>query len=243
MGKIFFCLILLCFIKPSHGDNSLNIAVASNFNSTFEKISLQYEKKEKIKINIISGSSGILFAQIVNGAPYDIFFSADRDRPKMLDLRGLSRARGTYAYGRVVFWERVAPAQEQSLSQSNRKLALARPEFAPYGKAALEILENFNHDLSNLAYGVNVNQVFAYIETGSINAGFISLSQALNKNISPINYLVISESLHSKIEQQFVITSNAKDWSEEFIDWVLSPAAQEIIINSGYRGIRIDDRK
>ena len=61
------------------------------------------------------------------------------------------------------------------------------------------------------------------------------------KNISPFNYLVVSESLHSKIEQQFVITSNAKDWSEEFVDWVLSPAAQEIIINSGYRGIRLDD--
>ena len=241
MGKIFFCLILLCFIKPSHGDNSLNIAVASNFNSTLEKISFQHERKEKIKINIISGSSGILFAQIVNGAPYDIFFSADRDRPKMLDSKGLTRARKAYAYGRIVFWERDEPVQEQSLSQSNRKLALARPEFAPYGKAALEVLENFNHDLSNLAYGVNVNQVFAYIETGSVNAGFISLSQALNKNLSPNNYLIISESLHSKIEQQLVITSNAKDWSEEFVDWILSTAAQEIIINSGYRGIRLDD--
>ena len=241
MGKIFFCLILLCFIKPSHGDNSLNIAVASNFNSTLEKISFQYERKEKIKINIISGSSGILFAQIVNGAPYDIFFSADRDRPKMLDSKGLTRARKAYAYGRIVFWERDEPVQEQSLSQSNRKLALARPEFAPYGKAALEVLENFNHDLSNLAYGVNVNQVFAYIETGSVNAGFISLSQALNKNLSPFNYLIISESLHSKIEQQLVITSNAKDWSEEFVDWILSTAAQEIIINSGYGGIRLDD--
>ena len=241
MGKFFFGLILLNFISPSHGENFLNIAVASNFNSTLEKISFQYERKEKIKINIISGSSGILFAQIVNGAPYDIFFSADSDRPKMLDSKGLSRAREAYAYGRIVFWERDEPVQEQSLSQSNRKLALARPEFAPYGKAALEILENFNHDLSNLAYGVNVNQVFAYIETGSVNAGFISLSQALNKNLSPINYLIISESLHSKIEQQFVIASNAKDWSEKFVDWVLSPAAQEIIINSGYRGIRLDD--
>ena len=241
MGKFFFGLILLNFIKPSHGDNSLNIAVASNFNSTLEKISFQYERKEKIKINIISGSSGILFAQIVNGAPYDIFFSADRDRPKMLDSKRLTRARKAYAYGRIVFWERDEPVQEQSLSQSNRTLALARPEFAPYGKAALEVLENFNHDLSNLVYGVNVNQVFAYIETGSVNAGFISLSQALNKNLSPINYLIISESLHSKIEQQFVITSNAKGWSEKFVDWVLSPAAQEIIINSGYRGIRLDD--
>ena len=241
MGKFFFGLILLSFIKPSHGDNSLNIAVASNFNSTLEKISFQYERKEKIKINIISGSSGILFAQIVNGAPYDIFFSADRDRPKMLDSKGLTRAREAYAYGRIVFWERDEPVQEQSLSQSSRKLALARPEFAPYGKAALEILENFNHDLSNLAYGVNVNQVFAYIETGSTNAGFISLSQALNKNISPMNYLVVSESLHSKIEQQFVITSNAKGWSEEFVDWVLSPPVQAIIINSGYRGITLDD--
>ena len=241
MGKFFFGLVILSFIKPSQGNDSLNIAVASNFNSTLEKISFQYEKKEKVKINIISGSSGILFAQIVNGAPYDIFFSADRDRPEKLDSKGLTRARGTYAYGRIVFWERDEPAQEKSLSQSNRKLALARPEFAPYGKAALEILENFNHDLSNLAYGVNVNQVFAYIETGSVNAGFISLSQALNKNLSPINFLLISESLHSKIEQQFVITSNAKIWAEEFVDWVLSPAAQEIIINSGYKGIRLND--
>ena len=80
--------------------------------------------------------------------------------------------------------------------------------------------------LTNLAYGVNVNQVFAYIETGSVNAGFISLSQALNENLSPNNFLIISESLHSKIEQQLVITSNAKDGAEKFVDWVLSPAAQ-----------------
>ena len=241
MGKFFFGLVILSFIKPSEGNDSLNIAVASNFNSTLEKISFQFEKKEKLKINIISGSSGILFAQIVNGAPYDIFFSADRDRPEKLDSKGLTRARGTYAYGRIVFWERDSPAQEQYLSQSNRKIALARPEFAPYGKAALEILEKFNHRLINLAYGVNVNQVFAYIETGSVNAGFISLSQALNKNLSPINFLLISESLHSKIEQQFVITSNAKNWAEEFVDWVLSPAGQEIVIDAGYRGIRLDD--
>ena len=74
MAKFFFGLVFLSFIKPSEGNDSLNIAVASNFNSTLEKISFQFEKKEKLKINIISGSSGILFAQIVNGAPYDIFF-------------------------------------------------------------------------------------------------------------------------------------------------------------------------
>ena len=241
MEKFFFGLVILTFVKPSQGDDSLNIAVASNFNSTLEKISFQYEKKKRFKINIISGSSGVLFAQIINGAPYDVFFSADTDRPEKLDSKGLTRARGTYAYGRVVFWERDERAQEKYLSRSNRKLALARPEFAPYGKAAIEILEKYNHSLTNLIYGLNVNQVFAYIETGSVNAGFISLSQALNKNLSPINFLLISESLHSKIEQQFVITSNAKTWAEEFVDWVLSPAAREIIVDAGYKGIRLND--
>ena len=214
MRKFFFGLVILIFVKAAQGNDSLNIAVASNFNSTLEKVSSQYEKKEKLKINIISGSSGILFAQIVNGAPYDIFFSADRDRPEELDSKGLTRARRTYAYGRIVFWERDEPALEQYLSNSNRKLALARPEFAPYGKAALEILGKFGHSLTNLAYGVNVNQVFAYIETGSVKAGFISLSQALSKNLSPNNFLIMSESLHSKIEQQLVISSNAKDGAE-----------------------------
>ena len=180
----------------------------------------------------------MLFAQIINGAPYDVFFSADRDRPEKLDSKGLTRSRGTYAYGRVVFWERDEHAQEKYLSQSKRKLALARPEFAPYGKAAIEILEKYNNGLTNLVYGLNVNQVFAYIETGSVNAGFISLSQALSKNLYPNNFLIISESFHSEIEQQLVISSNAKDGAEEFVDWVLSPAAQEIVINSGYRGIR-----
>ena len=113
MGKFFFGLVFLSFIKTSEGNDSLNIAVASNFNSTFEKISFQFEKKEKLKINIISGSSGILFAQIVNGAPYDIFFSADRDRPEELDSKGLTRARRTYAHGRIVFWERDEPALER----------------------------------------------------------------------------------------------------------------------------------
>ena len=74
MEKFFFGLVILTFVKPSQGDDSLNVAVASNFNSTLEKISFQYEKKKRFKINIISGSSGVLFAQIINGAPYDVFF-------------------------------------------------------------------------------------------------------------------------------------------------------------------------
>ena len=82
MEKFFFSLILLSVIKPSQGNDSLNIAVASNFKSTLEKIAFQYEKKERKRINIISGSSGILFAQIVNGAPYDIFFRLIAIAPK-----------------------------------------------------------------------------------------------------------------------------------------------------------------
>ena len=74
MEKFFFGLVILTFVIPSRGDDSLNIAVASNFNSTLKKISFQYEKKKRFKINIISGSSGVLFAQIINGAPYDVFF-------------------------------------------------------------------------------------------------------------------------------------------------------------------------
>ena len=121
MEKFFFGLVILTFVKPSQGNDSLNIAVASNFNSTLEKISFQYEKKKRFKINIISGSSGVLFAQIINGAPYDVFFSADRDRPEKLDSKGINASTGDICiWSGSLLGKRRTRAGEISISEQQK---------------------------------------------------------------------------------------------------------------------------
>ena len=159
----------------SQSDETTNVAVATNFYVTAQTLEREFEKQSNYDISLISGSTGQLYAQIKNGAPYDIFLSADQDRAVKLVEEGLANERFTYAMGRLVLWrpENKMVSLETLMAGNFKRLAIANPALAPYGRAAQEVIATL--DISDkIVMGENVGQVYSLIKTGNADLGFIA---------------------------------------------------------------------
>ena len=223
--RLFF-FILLLYSSHLSADN-LRIAVASNFYTTLNTIKTLFEEKHSVKIDLIKGSTGKLFAQIKHGAPYDIFLAADTRRPERLEKSGFAEnnSRYTYAIGQLAFW-----------SKNYSKIAIANPKTAPYGYAALETLTRldlYKNIKSKLVYGENISQTFQFVESGSAEYGFIALSQIINKSS---DYSIVPIALYSPIEQQLVLlkSSKNKNLAKKFIHFMQQDSTKKLIISQGY---------
>ncbi len=235
--------ILLLYSNQLFADN-LRIAVASNFYATLNLIKTQFEKKYSVKIDLIKGSTGKLFAQIKHGAPYDIFLAADIKRPELLEKHGLAvnNSRYTYAIGQLAFWSKNKPAYNISTtlkSNNYQNIAIANPKTAPYGQATIEALTQlglYKKIKTKLVYGENIAQTFQFVESGSADYGFISLAQIKNKKSS---YLIVPKSLYTPIRQQLVLlkSSTNKSLAQKFINFMQQDSIRKLIINQGYRAI------
>jgi molybdate transport system substrate-binding protein len=197
--------------------NEIRIAVASNFYPTMKAIVEEFELEnyESSKINkivLIPGSSGKHYAQIINGAPFDIFFSADQSRPVLLEEKGIVEyeSRFTYALGKIVLWSPTngfVDSEGQVLYDNNfRFLAIANPKIAPYGIATKETLVSMglwkNMD-KKLVRGENIAQAFQFINSGNAELGFVSFSQLMSPNFSLVgSFWEVPKSLYNPIEQQ-----------------------------------------
>ena len=174
----------------------ISVAVASNFYQAISVIKQKFESSSEHRLLIVNGSTGKLYAQIINGAPFDVFMAADSERPQKLQRQGLTLgdSRFTYAIGQLVLW---CPAIERArcnpsiLTDSKvRKVALANPKLAPYGKAAMQLIgsysaqsrekksgsEAFESIKSKLVFGQNVSQAYHLVASGSAEVGFVALS-------------------------------------------------------------------
>lgn len=237
--KSLTLLILICCTSAAvSAAQKLNIAVAANFKPVLEEITDRYQLVSDVDIDLIVGSTGALFAQITHGAPFDIFFSADADRPLKLEQAGKTRKRVTYAYGQLVLYgPQLSNVTEASLTQGHR-IAIANPRHAPYGRAAIETLETFGVVDPSLIYGSNVAQAFAFVATGNTPLGFVALSQ-LKFSVSPppnaSSYWVVSVDRYQPIEQQLVIVNRAPATAEHFVDFLSEPQIRSLIKQAGYR--------
>jgi molybdate transport system substrate-binding protein len=249
----------------------LTVAVASNFKYTLEHIIASSDYWSTQNIRLVTGSSGMLYAQIMNGAPFDVFLSADSQRPKDLVNAGLAKSANVYAIGRLVLWpvplslSAAASAGTEAersqylqaslmayLSSFEGKLAIANPTLAPFGKAALEVIqsltalndlsEHFSDHLSDqLVTGSNVNQAFQFVDSGNAQVGIIAESlliqarQLLGKD-KYNNYMLIPRSLYSNIEQSIVALKpyalNAQ--RDAFVGFLLSAQTQALLLQYGY---------
>jgi hypothetical protein len=168
-----YCTILLTafLLGPAVADETVTVAVASNFSRTAAELSAKFAGETGIAIRISNGSTGKLYAQILNGAPFDIFLAADAERPALLEESGLavSGSRFTYAEGALVLWSRGAPDCLAALrDDTGGHVALANPVTAPYGKAALEFLihEGYREMVSDrIVYGENIAQTLQFVAT------------------------------------------------------------------------------
>jgi molybdate transport system substrate-binding protein len=219
------------------------VAVAANFQSTLEKLAKHYETTHAVQIRLSAGASGGLYAQILNGAPYHIFFSADEKLPKQLETaeKCIAGSRATYATGHLILWSRdpalIDPAGAVLRSGTFAHLAIADPKVAPYGLAAQQTLERlgiFNTVKDRLVTGTSIAQTHQFIMSGAAELGFIALSQIRASGSATKGSLwLVDPSLHDPIRQQVVLLSKDPA-AADFLAWVLGSEAKAIIAADGY---------
>lgn len=240
-------LLIAALLVAAANAEQLTIAVASNFRAPAEEIAAQFMQETGHTVRISSASTGKLYAQIVNGAPFDILLAADSGHPRRLEESGLgvTGTRLTYAIGGLVLWSRDPDnANEDCRAQlddiGHRRLAIANPETAPYGIAAKEFLqaEGLWQELEpRLVYGENIAQALHFVATGNAELGLIARSQALDERLpaATCTWLVPAE-LHDPIEQQAIMLERAADTAAAgtFLDYLQGATSRDITARYGY---------
>ncbi|MFK5893956.1 MAG: molybdate ABC transporter substrate-binding protein [Pseudomonadota bacterium] len=244
---LIISLILMFFtglfsVGQAKADN-INVAVASNFTDAIKSIVKNFEVDTGHKVTLIFGSTGKHYAQIINGAPFDIFFAADTKRPKLLDKAGIAQSgsRFTYAMGKLVLWSPKPGYVDKHgnvLGRGNfRHLAIASPKLAPYGRAAQEILQErglWDSLRLRMVRGENIGQTFNFVKSGNVDLGFVAYSQVKRPN-QPItgSFWQVPETLYSPIEQQVILLKDNKT-ARALLSFVKSKRSLEIIRGFGY---------
>lgn len=223
------------------------IAVASNFTAPMAELVERFEQDSGHSVEVAFGSSGRFFAQISNGAPFQLFFSADQEKPIELEKSGLALAdtRFTYAIGRLVLWssdeELLRENTEALYGTGFNRLALANPRLAPYGQAALEVLQELNlveRTQQRWVLGENIAQTFQFVETGNADLGFVALSQVSQRGeIHRGSGWVMPGNLYTPIRQDVVLLKRGEfcQACRELLSFVQSIQSRQVIESYGYR--------
>jgi molybdate transport system substrate-binding protein len=225
---------------------SLTVAAASDLKFAMDDLVREFRKAHpETQVDVVLGSSGKFYQQIVSGAPFDLFFSADIDYPRLLEEQKLTASDiQPYAVGRIVLWSSSLDASRMtldSLKESRiRHIAIANPKHAPYGKRAQEALEKAGlwKTLHNkLVYGETIAHTAQYVESGAADVGIVALSLAIAPTLSGKGgYFPIPDTLHLPLEQAFVLLSRAagNPDARAFADYVASPAARALFERYGF---------
>lgn len=260
-----FLYILSLYFLTTHAlveAENVHIAVASNFTHTMKELITEFEKQSTHTIKASYGSSGKIYAQIQHGAPFVLFFSADHSKPLALYEQGLTLAKPfTYALGSLALWsnnkELIMAVKNNFITNHKaalvlgqfNKLALANPKLAPYGSAAVEVLENLGLTATTKnkwVMGENIAQTYQFVSTGNADLGFVALSQVIEThratNTPVLDYWPVPADLHQPIRQDGVFLKtlasqkqNSQHAATEFLQFMNSKKAQTIIQSYGYR--------
>ncbi|MDQ3061077.1 MAG: molybdate ABC transporter substrate-binding protein [Pseudomonadota bacterium] len=238
--------LALVFATPLRAQEKITIAAAADLKFAMDDIVAQFRKAHpQGGVDVIYGSSGKFHTQIQQGAPFDLYFSADIALPRALGAQGLA-ASGVkpYALGRIVLWSASRDASKMTLADladpSIRKIAIANPRHAPYGKRAEEALRALNlwgKVEPKLVYGENIAQTALYAQTGNADIGIIALSLALNQELAAKGaYHLIDDKLHQPLEQGYIITRRAADnaLARRFADFMDGKDARAIMVRYGF---------
>lgn len=237
-------LIIITVVTPAFAEQVL-VAVAANFVPPFREIALEFEKSTGYNVQVAAGSSGNFYSQIKNGAPFDVFFSADMERPKLLENEGLGvkDSRFTYAIGRLVLWSPNADlvkGEETLRSKTFKRLAMANPKTAPYGVAAMQAmqkLELWENLQPHIVMGESLGQTMGFIESGNAQLGFVAVSQVLDPKIQGQgSRWDVPDHLHEPIKQDVILLTKAKDnqAAKALMGFIGGPQAKKIIERYGY---------
>ena len=242
---LYFFIFLFIFPYKNLIATEIRVGVASNFLMPINAIKQTFESENNIKIHLSSGSSGSLYSQIINGAPLDIFLSANQDFPKKLEntTKGIKGTRFTYATGKLLLYSANKDFFDFTfpniiLSQKIKYIGLGNPKYVPYGMAAKEVLRSlkiYNVLEKKLVLSKNVNQVFLMNYFGNLDVGFIAKSDFIIKNKKG-KVWDIPQNLYSPIKQDAILLKNGEKKSEArtFLKFLSSEKVKDKLISLGY---------
>ena len=245
----FFAIILfiLCAVSPVSAEE-IAVAAASDLNFAIKEVIGVFEQQTGHRVKLSLGSSGNFYAQLQQGAPFDLYFSADIGYPKKLEEAGLTVPGSLYRYavGRVVLWAPKSSPVDVSqgltvLKEARvKKIAIANPKHAPYGRAAVAAMEHaqvYAEVKDRLVLGENISQAAQFIESGACDVGIIALSLALAPAMrSAGSYWEIPAEAHPPLEQGAAILKQSKhqELAKNFLAFLQGPQGQEIMIRYGF---------
>jgi molybdate transport system substrate-binding protein len=257
LKQLLAALFVFLTLAPLSAQAPLRVAAAADLEPVLPPILVQFEKNTGIHTEVTYQSSATLATQIENGAPFDVFLSADLSFPKRLIDDGLADAAGsadsstpiTYARGALVLWSRKdsqlpSPSLDLLRSPALKRLAIANPDRAPYGRAAVAVLRSLNlYDAlkPRLVTAENIAQAAQFVDSANADAGLISLTSALTPRLSADgSYFVIPRDLYPSIEQGAVIVSNTRQRAaaHKLLDFLLSPPVQAELAKSGLTPVK-----
>ena len=238
---IFLCLSsLLAACAQPNANETVTVAVAANFKSALDVLEADFEDRTNYQLETVVGSTGKLYAQIVYGAPYDVFLAADQERPIRLigEDQALAGSRFTYALGRLILWGADDPAT--LATPEIKRIAIANPNLAPYGKAAEQVLSQLNlteFTETKIVLGENVGQAFAFVRTGNAQVGFVSEAQiiSLDSGDTAMSWRPHTD-LYDPIAQDAVLLTRSagNPAAIAFTEYLQTDAARDIIAQHGY---------
>jgi molybdate transport system substrate-binding protein len=243
---VTFLLVMLSQILSAAQE--ITVAAASDLQFAFQDVAARFKKNTGHPVKLIFGSSGNFFTQIQNGAPFDIFFSADIDYPARLEAAGLAEPGTLYRYGagKIVLWVLAGSKLDLSrglqvlLDPGVKKIAIANPEHAPYGRAAAAALKHenlYDQVSSKFVVGENISQAATFVASGSADIGIIALSLALAPSLKEKGRSAeIPEADYAAIQQAAVIlkSSQQKEISRQFMKFVQSLEIRELLRTYGF---------
>lgn len=226
----------------------LTVAAAADLQSAMQEIASQFQKDSGKPVNVIYGSSGNFFQQIQNGAPFDMFFSANLDYARKLEAAGLTEPGGYYQYarGKIVVWVRndskinLDSGLKSLLDPGVKKIAIANPLHAPYGQAAVAALQKeglYEKVKDKIVLGENISQTASFVLSGSADIGIVALSLAVSPNMKDKGrYVEVPANEYPPIEQACVIlkTAKNKDTAQKYLSYVKSARVTQILKRYGF---------
>ena len=245
--RTFFFAAVLLWSGLSRAQQ-ITVAAASDLQFVLPEVAARFQRDSGISAKLIFGSSGNFFGQIGNGAPFDLFFSADSEYPRKLEAAGLAEPGTVYEYavGRIVLWIPQDSALDLTrglavlLDARVKKIAIANPEHAPYGRAAVAALQHENlyeKVRDKLVLGENISQAASFVTSGSADVGIVALSLAIAPSMKERGkYVEIPGEDYPPIRQAAVIlkSSQQKTAAHQFLDYLKSPAIIELLKSYGF---------
>ncbi|WP_435036426.1 molybdate ABC transporter substrate-binding protein [Pseudomonas neuropathica] len=239
--------LLAVFAVGAVQADEVQVAVAANFTAPIQAIAADFEKDTGHKLVAAYGATGQFYTQIKNGAPFEVFLSADDTTPEKLEKEGdtVKGSRFTYAIGTLALWsakEGYVDAKGEVLKKNEyQHLSIANPKAAPYGLAATQVLEKLKlteATKARIVEGQNITQAYQFVSTGNAELGFVALSQIYKDGkVSSGSAWIVPASLHDPIKQDAVILNKGKDnaAAKALVEYLKGPKAAAVIKSYGYQ--------